>query len=96
MRKNQTDFVLITSQRGSTWHCYIDRLISKGKMRFSTSQPGKPMNILEQNLASVIMSVRSKNSPNLVQIGGEMVPPKNRFYIRAPESKLPLNVKIPQ
>jgi len=31
----------ITSQRGSAWHCYIGRLISKGKMRFSTSRPGK-------------------------------------------------------
>jgi len=32
----------ITSQRGSAWHCYIiGRLISKGKMRFSTFRLGK-------------------------------------------------------
>jgi len=31
----------ITSQRGSEWHCYIGRLISRGKMRFSTSLHGK-------------------------------------------------------
>jgi len=31
----------ITSQRGSAWHCYIGRLLSKGKMSFSTFRPGK-------------------------------------------------------
>jgi len=30
-----------TSQRGSAWHCYLGRLISKGKMPFSTFWPGK-------------------------------------------------------
>jgi len=33
--------VLITCQRSSAWHSYIGRLLSKGKMRFSTSRPGK-------------------------------------------------------
>jgi len=32
---------IITSQRGSAWRCCIGRLLSKGKMRFSTSRPGK-------------------------------------------------------
>jgi len=31
----------ITSPRGSAWHCYKGRLLSKGKMLFSTSRPGK-------------------------------------------------------
>jgi len=31
----------ITSQRGSVRHCCIDRLLSDGKTRFSTCQPGK-------------------------------------------------------
>jgi len=31
----------ITSQRGTAWHCYIGRLLSKGKMLFSTSRPGQ-------------------------------------------------------
>jgi len=66
---------LVKSQRGSAWHCYIDRLLSKGKMRFSTPRPGKPMNILQPNWAGVITSVRSTYSPNLVQIGCEMAPP---------------------
>jgi len=41
------------------------------------------MNILEPNLADVIISVRSTNLPNLVQIGREMVPPcaVKRWYI---------------
>jgi len=30
----------ITSQRGSAWHCYIGRLLSIGKMQFSTSWSG--------------------------------------------------------
>jgi len=33
--------VYITSQLGSAWHCYIGRLLSKGKMHFTTSRPGK-------------------------------------------------------
>jgi len=45
---------------------YIGRLISKGKMRYSTYRPGK---------TGVIMSVRSTNSPNLAQIGCKMAPP---------------------
>jgi len=32
---------IITSQRGSAWHCYIGCLLFKGKMLFSTSRPGK-------------------------------------------------------
>jgi len=35
----------------------------------------KPMNILEPNLTGMIISVRSTNSPNLVQISCEMAPP---------------------
>jgi len=31
----------ITSQRGTAWHCYIGPLLSIGKIRFSTSRPGK-------------------------------------------------------
>jgi len=31
----------ITSQRGSAWHCYIGHMFSIGKIRFSTSRPGK-------------------------------------------------------
>jgi len=34
----------------------------------------KPMNILEPNLAGVINSVRSTNSPNFVLSGCEMAP----------------------
>jgi len=55
---------LITSQRGHEWHCYIGRLISKGKMRFPPLGLEKTMNILQSNL-----------QPNLVQIGCEMAPP---------------------
>jgi len=44
-------------------------------MLFSTSGLEKPMNILEPNLASVTTLVKSKNSPNLVQIGCETAPP---------------------
>jgi len=36
------------------WHCYIGRLLSQGKMRFSTSRPGNTMNIWELNLAASI------------------------------------------
>jgi len=64
--------VYITIQRGSAWHCYIGRLLSKGKMLFSIS----PMNILEPNFADVNTSVRSTNSPDMVQIGCEMAPPR--------------------
>jgi len=68
-------FRSITSQRGSAWHCLIGRFLSEGKTRFSTYRLKKQMNILETNLAGVIMSVKSTNSPNLVQIGCEMAPP---------------------
>jgi len=47
-----TNINLITSQRGSAWHCYIGRLISKGKMRFFTSQPGKTLEYFETKLST--------------------------------------------
>jgi len=34
-------YIYITSQHGSAWHCYIGPFLSIGKMRFSTSRPGK-------------------------------------------------------
>jgi len=33
--------LVITSQRGSAWPCYIGHALSMGKMRFSTSRCGK-------------------------------------------------------
>jgi len=66
---------VITSQHGSAWHCYIGLLNSKGKMRFQPLGLEKPKNILEPNLAGMFMSVRSTNSPNVVQISCEMAPP---------------------
>jgi len=62
------------SQRDSAWHYFIGRLLSEGKMLFSTSRPEKPIIILEPNLSSEITSVRSTNSQNLVQIICEMAP----------------------
>jgi len=70
------DMQFITSQRGSVWHCHIGRLLTKGKMLFSTSPPGKQINILETSLAGVNTLVRSTSLPTLVQIGCEMAPPR--------------------
>jgi len=36
-----TELAIITSQRGSAWHRYIGRLLSKGKMLLTTPRPGK-------------------------------------------------------
>jgi len=65
----------MTVQRGSAWHGYIGRLLFKEQMRFSTSRPGKTNEFLELNLADVIKSIRTTNSPNQVQIGCELAPP---------------------
>jgi len=46
----------------------------KGKCFFQPLGLEKPMNILKPNLAGVIMSVRSTNSPHLVKVGCEMAP----------------------
>jgi len=53
----------------------ISQLLDKSSI---TSQRGleKPMNGLQPNLAELITSLRSTNSPNWVQIGGEMAPPR--------------------
>jgi len=67
--------LLVTGQGGNAWHCYIGRLISEGKMRFMTSRPGNTNAYLESNITGVITTVRSANSPNLVQIACEMAPP---------------------
>jgi len=72
--KSACDWNSITSRRGKAWHFYIGRLISQRKMRFSTSRPEKPMNILQPNLVGVITSVRYSNALNLVHIGCEMAP----------------------
>jgi len=53
--------IVITSQRGSAWHCYKVRLISKWKMRFWIFRAGKTNEYLEPNLADVITSKRSTN-----------------------------------
>jgi len=50
----------------------IGLLLSTWKMLFAIFRPGKTMNILE----GLVNSMRSTNSPNLVQIGCEMVPPR--------------------
>jgi len=47
----------------------------KGRCFFPPLGLEKPMNILELNLSDVIMSVRSTNSHNLVQIGCKIAPP---------------------
>jgi len=67
---------LITRQRGCAWHCYIGRLLSKGKMCFSTSRPRNTNEYFGTKLEGVITSVRSTNSPNLVKIGYKMAPPR--------------------
>jgi len=46
-----TSFLIITSQPGSAWHCYIGRLISKGKMHFLNSRPGKTNEYFETKLS---------------------------------------------
>jgi len=46
----------------------------KGTMHFSPLSLEKPMNTLELNLTGVITSIRSINSPNLVQISREVAP----------------------
>jgi len=51
-------------------------LLSKGKTLFPPLGLEKQMNILQLNLAVVITSARSTNSPNLVQVSYEMAPPR--------------------
>jgi len=58
---------IITSQRGSTWHCYIGRWLSRGKILLSTSRPGKTHEYFKTKLERT-------NSPNLVQISYIMAP----------------------
>jgi len=65
---------IITSSRASAvaHGTVIGRLLS---CVFQPLGLEKPSNIMEPNLAGVITSVRSTNSPNFVQIGCEMAPP---------------------
>jgi len=63
----------ITSQRGSAWHCYEGHLLSIGKMRFSTSRPGKTNEyfVTKRGRRDNVGKIYKRN---LVQIGCEMAP----------------------
>ena len=61
---------LFTSQRGSAWHCYIGRWLSKiGKHAFSTCRPGKTnknfRTIFEFRTSVTISSLLDQLLPNL-------------------------------
>jgi len=69
-------YMYITSQRGSAWHCYIGPLFSIGKMRFSTSRPGKTNEYFVTKLGRCDYVGKIYNSPNSMKIGCEMAPPR--------------------
>jgi len=67
----------ITSLHGNAWHCYIGRLLSKGKMVTFISQPGKTNEYFGTKLGNrdyVGKIYKYRYTPNMMQIGFDLLP----------------------